>query len=330
LELKIMQIRNMNCTLGSLLMAFILGFALIPARAVAQDNAPDKLVQYVRDAKKSGKKQSQVQQKAIKAGWPAAAVSDALAYVYGTSNSALVASATAEPSLNAGAQLQPGTSGSPSAAGPDVTRQTPNNVAQDSSKKKSVRPALSAAQGSTQNGINAPAGTTTSATVLHVPYEYRIGAGDALQIAVWKEPEASATAVVRPDGMISTPLVKEIQVAGLTPTQAEKLITEKLVKVIQEPDVTVVVTGINSKKIYAIGAVKKEGPIPYTYSMTVMQAIAEAGGLTDYAKRKKIYVLRNENGKESKFIFAYDEVLRGNHMELNIIMLPGDTLVVPH
>jgi polysaccharide export outer membrane protein len=320
----------MNCTLGSLLMAFILGFALTPARAVAQGKTPDnKLVQYVRDAKKSGQKQSQVQQKAIKAGWPAAAVSDAVADVYGTSNPALVASATAEPSLNAGDQLQSGTSGSP-AAGPDVTRQTPNNVAQDSSKKKSVRPALSATQGSTQNGINAPAGTTTSATVLHVPYEYRIGAGDALQIAVWKEPEASANVVVRPDGMISTPLIKEIQVAGLTPTQAETMITEKLVKTIQEPDVTVVVTGINSKKIYAIGAVKKEGPIPYTYSMTVMQAIAEAGGLTDYAKRKKIYVLRNENGKESKFIFAYDEVLRGNRMELNIIMLPGDTLVVPH
>jgi polysaccharide export outer membrane protein len=330
LELKIMQIRNMNCTLGSLLMAFILGFALIPARAVAQDNIPNKLVQYVQDAKKSGQKQAQVQRKAIKAGWSETAVRDAVTFVYGTSNPALVASVAAEPSLNAGAQLQPGTSGGPSAAGPDVTGQTPNNVAQDSSKKKSARPALSATQGSTQDGINAPAGTTASPTVLHVPYEYRIGAGDALQIAVWKEPEASATAVVRPDGMISTPLVKEIQVAGLTPTQAEKLITEKLVKVIQEPDVTVVVTGINSKKIYAIGAVKKEGPISYTYSMTVMQAIAEAGGLTDYAKRKKIYVLRNENGKESKFIFAYDEVLRGNRMELNIIMLPGDTLVVPH
>ncbi len=151
-----------------------------------------------------------------------------------------------------------------------------------------------------------------------------------LQISVWKEPEASANVVVRPDGMISTPLIKEIQVAGLTPIQAENLITEKLVKVIQEPDVTVIVTGMVSKKIYAIGAVKKEGTIPYTYSMTVIQAIAEAGGLTDYAKRRRIYVLRNEKGKESRFPFDYDAVLKGNHMELNILMLPGDTLVVPH
>ena len=164
-----------------------------------------------------------------------------------------------------------------------------------------------------------------------MPYEYRIGAGDVLQISVWKEPEASvASVVVRPDGIISTPLIKEIQVAGLTPAEAENLITEKLVKVIQEPDVTVVVAGINSKKIYLIGALKKEGTIPYTYSMTIMQAIAEAGGLTDYAKRSKIYVLRNENGKETKLAFNYDEVLKGNHLELNIPMLPGDTLVVPH
>ena len=79
-----------------------------------------------------------------------------------------------------------------------------------------------------------------------------------------------------------------------------------------------------------IGAVKKEGPIPYTYRMTIMQAISEAGGLTDYAKRKKIYVLRTENGKEFRLPFDYDAVLRGEHMELNIPLLPNDTLVVPH
>jgi polysaccharide export outer membrane protein len=100
--------------------------------------------------------------------------------------------------------------------------------------------------------------------------------------------------------------------------------------VIQEPDVTVVVTGMTSKKIYTIGAVKREGPIPYAYSMTIMQAISEAGGLTDYAKRKNIYVLRTEKGKESRLPFNYGEVLKGIHTETNILMLPGDTLVVPH
>jgi polysaccharide export outer membrane protein len=93
----------------------------------------------------------------------------------------------------------------------------------------------------------------------------------------------------------------------------------------------VIVTGLNSKKIYAFGGgVKREGPIPYTYAMTVIQAISEAGGLTDYAKKKKIYVLRNENGKPVKFPFDYDAVLNGTHLELNIVLLPGDTLVVPN
>jgi len=164
-----------------------------------------------------------------------------------------------------------------------------------------------------------------------VPEDYHIGAGDVLQISVWKEPEASVPhAIVRPDGKIGLPLLKEIDVIGLTPTEAEKLITGKLSKLIPAADVTVVVTGINSKKIYIVGAVKKEGPIAYTYRMTVMQAISEAGGLSDYAKRKKIYILRTENGKDYKLPFDYEAALRGERMELNIPLLPGDTMVVPH
>lgn len=163
------------------------------------------------------------------------------------------------------------------------------------------------------------------------PDDYQIGAGDVLQISVWKEPDASVpSVVVRPDGKISMPLLKEVPVAGLTPTQAEKLITEQLVKFIADAPVSVMVTEINSKKVYVVGAVKKEGPIPYTYRMRIMQAISEAGGVTDYAKRKKIYVLRNENGGDFKIPFDYDSVLKGQHMELNIPLLPGDTLVVPH
>ena len=307
----------MNYKIGSLLMAFVLGVSL---SAVAQDKTLDsKLVQYVQDAKKSGQKQPQVQQKAIKAGWPAAAVSQAVAYVYGTPAPAMASNAVP-------ASSQPATSGVGPALGPDPNRQAPTNVALNSSKEK---PAADTTPGPS-TGTKPRAASKTSGTLPPVPYEYRIGAGDALKISVWKEPDASADVVVRPDGMISTPLVKELLVAGLTPKQAETLITEKLVKVIQEPDVTVVVTGMTSKKIYTIGAIKKEGTIPYTYSMTVMQAIAEAGGLTDYAKRNKIYVMRNENGKESRFPFPYDDILKGRHTELNIVMLPFDTLVVPH
>lgn len=192
-----------------------------------------------------------------------------------------------------------------------------------------VEPKTTAAPG---GPVSAPeaAGKGRGNPVQTVPYNYQIGAGDVLQISVWKEPEASANVVVRPDGMITLPLLKEVMVAGLTPTQVEKVITEGLSKTITEPDVTVIVGGINSKKIYAIGALKKEGPIAYTYRMSIMQAISEAGGLTDYAKRKKIYVLRDENGTQRKLTFDYDAALKGERMELNIALLPGDTLVVPH
>jgi polysaccharide export outer membrane protein len=162
--------------------------------------------------------------------------------------------------------------------------------------------------------------------------EYRIGEGDVLQISVWGEPAASVpSGVVRPDGMISMPLIKDIGVSGLTPAEAEKAITDLLSKQIKGADVTVIVSQINSKKIFVVGGgVKKEGPISFTYRMTIMQALSEAGGLSDYAKRKKIYVLRNENGRQYKLPFNYDAVLNGEHMELNIPLRAGDTLVVPN
>jgi polysaccharide export outer membrane protein len=159
---------------------------------------------------------------------------------------------------------------------------------------------------------------------------YQIGAGDVLQISVWKEPDVSVpNTVVRPDGKITMPLLKEVSVAGLTPAEVEKMITEKLSQLIPEANVTVVISGINSKKIYVIGGVKKEGPIAYTYRMTIMQALSEAGGLSDYAKRKKIYVLRSQNGKQVRLPFNYDAALKGEQMELNIQLLPADTLIVP-
>jgi len=161
--------------------------------------------------------------------------------------------------------------------------------------------------------------------------DYVIGSGDTLQISVWKELEASVpTAVVRPDGKITVPLIKEVEVAGLTPPEAEQKITERLGKFITDPNVTVVVATINSKKIYIVGAARKEGPLPYTYGMTVLQALSEAGGLTDYAKRKKIYIQRTVNGQTYQLDFNYDEVLKGQNMEQNVVLLPGDTLVIPH
>jgi len=163
------------------------------------------------------------------------------------------------------------------------------------------------------------------------PDGYQIGAGDVLQVSVWKEPDALVPSVtVRPDGMITVPLLKDIQVTGRTPRQVEKLIVDGLGQYINSPNVTVVVAATGSKKVYLIGAVKKEGPIAYSYRMTVLQALSEAGGLTDYAKRKKLYVVRTESGRDYRLDFNYDEVIKGERMEQNIMLLPGDTLVIPH
>jgi polysaccharide biosynthesis/export protein len=161
--------------------------------------------------------------------------------------------------------------------------------------------------------------------------EYHIGAGDVLNVSVSQEPDDSVkSAVVRPDGKISMPLLNDVSVVGLTVVQANQLITTELSRFLTAPNVTVVVETINSKKIYITGAVKKEGPIPYTYRMTVLQALTEAGGLTDWAKRKKIYVLHDENGRQLTFHFDYDAVLKGEHMESNIYLTAGDTVVVPN
>ena len=163
------------------------------------------------------------------------------------------------------------------------------------------------------------------------PSDYRIGAGDVLQVVVWKEPEASAAGlVVRADGKISLPLVKETDVLGLSPSELEKSLAEKLGRYIHDADVTVLVTSINSRKVYMVGAVKKEGPVPLQSSMTVLQAISEAGGLNDYAKRKKIYVLRTEGGRQFRLPFDYQSVIRGERTEENVEVRPGDMIVVPH
>jgi polysaccharide export outer membrane protein len=161
--------------------------------------------------------------------------------------------------------------------------------------------------------------------------QYQIGAGDVLQITIWKEMDISVPSVaVRADGKIAMPLLKEVAVADLTPLQVEQIITERLKPFINSPDVSVIVREVHSKKIYLVGAVKKEGTIDLKYPMSILQALSEAGGVTEYAKRKKIYILRTENGKQFRFMFNYDAIIRGEQMEQNILVMPGDTIVVPH
>jgi polysaccharide export outer membrane protein len=151
-----------------------------------------------------------------------------------------------------------------------------------------------------------------------------------LQVVVWKEPDASVpAAVVRVDGKISMPLIAEVDAAGVTPAELEKTLVTSLSKFINHPVVTVIVAAVNSRKVYVVGGVRKEGPILLARPMTVLQAINEAGGLADYARKKKIYVLRNENGRQLKLPFDYEAVTRGERLEQNIALLPDDTIIVP-
>jgi polysaccharide export outer membrane protein len=158
--------------------------------------------------------------------------------------------------------------------------------------------------------------------------DYIIGADDTLHISVWKEADLSETLPVRPDGKISMPLLNDIPAAGLTPLQLKDSITEKLKKYIADPRVTVVVTAMNSQRIFVTGEVLHTGPMVLLPHMTVLQALAQAG-FTQFANPKAIYLLRTENGKQVKLPFNYKEVVKGNHQEQNIALKPGDTVVVP-
>jgi polysaccharide export outer membrane protein len=159
--------------------------------------------------------------------------------------------------------------------------------------------------------------------------DYMIGAQDILDITVWKEPEISRTVPVRPDGKISLPLLNDVQAAGLTPMQLGALITEDLKKYVAGPQVTVIVTAINSKRIYIVGGVGRPGAFPLLPNMTVLQALSSAGGIGQFANGKKIYVLRTEKGRQLKIPFNYKEALAGLRPEQNIELRPGDTIVVP-
>jgi polysaccharide export outer membrane protein len=158
--------------------------------------------------------------------------------------------------------------------------------------------------------------------------DYIIGADDSLHISVWKEPDLTETLPVRPDGKISMPLLNDVPAAGLTPLQLKDSITEKLKKYIADPRVTVVVTAMNSQRVFVTGEVVHSGPMVLLPHMTVLQALAQAG-FTQFANPKGIYLLRTENGKQVKLPFNYKEVVKGNHQEQNIALKPGDTIVVP-
>lgn len=177
--------------------------------------------------------------------------------------------------------------------------------------------------------VTPPPVSPASPAAQNTPSDYVIGEQDVLNIVVWKERELSGQVVVRPDGKITLPLVNEIKVVGMTPAELQTLLTEKFKPFLNIPQVTVEVVQINSRKAYLIGEVQKTGTFPLNSSTTVLQIIAQAGGLRDFAKRKDIYILRNQKGHQVRYRFNYDEVIRGKNTQQNIVLQPGDMVVVP-
>jgi polysaccharide biosynthesis/export protein len=159
--------------------------------------------------------------------------------------------------------------------------------------------------------------------------EYKIGPQDVLRIDVWKEPDLSRAIPVRPDGKISLPLLNDVQAAGLTTMELAASIREGLKKFINNPQVTVTLTEINSRRVYCTGEVSKPGALSLLPNMTALQALSSCGGFTQFARIKGIYILRIENGKQVQHPFNYKDVVKGKKPEDNILLQAGDVIVVP-
>jgi polysaccharide export outer membrane protein len=162
-----------------------------------------------------------------------------------------------------------------------------------------------------------------------IPGNYVIGADDVLEIVYWRDKEMSTDARVRPDGRIALPLINEVVAAGLTPEELQKKITEESKKYIEDASITVVVKEINSLKVFITGQVGKPGPYSLTSAMTVIQLVAVAGGLNEYADAKNIMIMRKDGNKQISLKFNYREVAAGKKLQQNIELKPGDTVVVP-
>ncbi len=158
---------------------------------------------------------------------------------------------------------------------------------------------------------------------------YIIGCGDKLQLLVWGHEELTTTSIVRPDGKISLPLVGDIQAEGLTVEELKKELNKRMSEYIHEPALSILVTEVGSLKIYMVGEVTRPGEYDLVSYTTVLQAIAMAGGFTDFARKSKIQIIRTQGAEKIKIKFNYKEVVKGKHLDQNIPLRPGDIIVVP-
>jgi polysaccharide export outer membrane protein len=161
------------------------------------------------------------------------------------------------------------------------------------------------------------------------PTDYVIGPDDQLSVVFWRDKDMSADVTVRPDGKITLPLLNDIQAAGLSPDQLREKVTDQAKRYVEDPQPTIVVRMINSRKVFITGQVAKPGPYSLMAPTTVLQLISMAGGLTEYAHGKKISIMRTENGRQIAYHFNYNDIAAGKNMRQNIELKPGDTVVVP-
>jgi len=166
-------------------------------------------------------------------------------------------------------------------------------------------------------------------TTLQQDRSYVIGCGDKLQVIVWGHKNLSTNSVVRPDGMISLPLLGDIRAEGHSVNDLKKELNIRMSEYIQEPSVSVSVSEINSLKVYVIGEVNQPGEFDLMSYTTVLQVIAQAGGFTDYAKKNKIQIIRIQGNEKVKIKFNYKQVIKGKNLDQNIPLKPGDVILVP-
>ena len=160
-------------------------------------------------------------------------------------------------------------------------------------------------------------------------HTYVIGIDDVLAVHVWREPEVSRRVPVRPDGNISLPLINDIKAAGLTPNQLAQRVSEALRRFLTEAEVTVMVEQVNSKKFYVMGRVTRPGAYPLLENTSVLQALTAAGGFRDPANPKKIQLFKGAGPYPKQLWFDYNAVIKGKKLEQNVLLEPGDTIVVP-
>jgi polysaccharide export outer membrane protein len=177
--------------------------------------------------------------------------------------------------------------------------------------------------------VAAPKAASSGAAAADLPRGYVIGPADVLSVVVWRDKDMSADVVVRPDGRISLPLINEILAAGLTPEELRVKLVEAAGKFVEDPDVFIVVKEIRSRNVYIMGNVARPATYPLNGDMTVLQLIAVAGGLLEYADSKNITILRTEDGRSQKHKFNYKDVVSQKRSTDNLTLKPGDTVVVP-